>query len=184
MDLKKIKKGVKLLLEGIGEDPDRPGLKETPERIAQMCQEIYCGIKKDPSVHLEVLEGESHDEMVIIKDMPFYSMCEHHLLPFAGNAHIAYIPDGGRIVGISKLARALEILSKRPQLQERITTQLANAINKTIKPQGVMVVIKAEHMCMSMRGIKKPNSIVVTSAIRGIFRRNEASRAEALELFK
>jgi len=184
MDLEKIKKGIKLLLEGIGEDSDRSGLKETPKRIAQMCQEIYCGIKKDPSAHLEVLEGESHDEMVIIKDMPFYSMCEHHLLPFAGNAHIAYIPDGGRIVGISKLARALEILSKRPQLQERITTQLANAINKTIKPQGVMVVIKAEHMCMSMRGIKKPNSIVVTSAIRGIFRRNEASRAEALELFK
>lgn len=184
MDIEKIKKGVKLLLEGIGEDPDRPGLKETPERIAQMCQEIYCGIKMDPSAHLKVLEGESHDEMVIIKDMPFYSMCEHHLLPFAGKAHIAYIPDGGRIVGISKLARTLESLSKRPQLQERITTQLANAINKAIKPQGVMVVIKAEHMCMSMRGIKKPNSIVVTSAIRGIFRRNEASRAEALELFK
>lgn len=184
MDKEKIKKGVKLILEGIGEDAKRPGLKDTPDRIARMCEEIYCGINKDPAMHLQALEGESHDEMVIIKDIPFYSMCEHHLLPFAGKANIAYIPDGGRIVGISKLARALQTLSNKPQLQERITTQLANAIVKAIKPQGVMVVIKAEHMCMSMRGIRKPNSIVVTSAIRGIFRRNEASRAEALELFK
>jgi GTP cyclohydrolase I len=184
MDKEKIKKGVRLILEGIGEDLNKPGLKETPERIARMCEEIYCGINKDPSAHLQALEGETHDEMVIIKDIPFYSMCEHHLLPFAGKANIAYIPEGGRIVGISKLARALQALSKRPQLQERITTQLANAIVKAIKPQGVMVVIKAEHMCMSMRGIRKPNSIVVTSAIRGIFRRNEASRSEALELFK
>ena len=184
MDVKKIKRGVRLLLEGIGEDPDRAGLKGTPDRVARMCEEIYCGIKQDPLDHLKLVEGESHDEMVIIKNIPFYSMCEHHLLPFAGIAHIAYIPDEGRIVGISKLARALETLSKRPQLQEKITTQFANAINKAIRPQGVMVVIKAEHFCMSMRGIKKPNSIVVTSAIRGIFRRNEATRAEALELFK
>ena len=184
MDHEKIKKGVRLILEGIGEDPDRPGLRETPGRIARMCEEIFAGVGKDPASNLKVIEGETYDEMVILKDIPMYSVCEHHLLPLIGIANIAYIPQEGRIVGISKLSRVLETLSKRPQIQERLTTELADLIDQTIKPMGVMVVIEAEHLCMTMRGVKKPGSVVVTSAVRGAFRTDRATREEALALLR
>jgi len=184
LDLKKIEKGVKLILEGVGEDPQRPGLKKTPQRVARMFSEILGGIEEDPKEHLKVIEEEHHEEMVIIKNIPLYSMCEHHLLPFAGVAHVAYIPAGGRIVGLSKIARVVDILSRRLQVQERLTKQIADLIEESIKPLGVMVVIEAEHMCMSMRGVKKPRSITVTSAVRGSFRKSAVTRAEAMELIK
>ncbi len=183
MDLEKIKKAVTLLLEGIGEDPGRPGLLKTPERVAKMYEEIFSGLetKKDSEEILNPIEGESHDEMVLLKDIPFYSVCEHHLLPFFGRAHIAYIPDG-RIVGLSDLAKALEYFAKRPQVQERLTSQLADMIMSAIKPKGAMVIIDAEHLCMNMRGIKKPGSRTVTSAVRGIFRSRATTREEMLAL--
>ncbi|MCP2519626.1 GTP cyclohydrolase I FolE [Candidatus Aminicenantes bacterium AC-708-M15] len=184
MDLKKIEKGVKLILEGVGEDPQRPGLKKTPQRVARMFSEILGGIEEDPKAHLKAIEEEHHDEMVIIKNIPLYSMCEHHLLPFAGFAHVAYIPSGGRIVGLSKIAKVVDILSRRLQVQERLTKQIADLIEESIKPLGVMVVIEAEHMCMSMRGVKKPRSITVTSAVRGSFRKSAVTRSEAMELIK
>lgn len=184
MDKEKILKGVKLIIEGIGEDPERPGLRRTPERIAEMYEEIFSGLRSSPEELLKPMEGERHDEMVLLKDIPFYSVCEHHLLPFAGKAHIAYIPESGRIVGISSLARALEIFAKRPQVQERLTAQLADLIMERLKPKGCMVVIDAEHLCMSMRGIKKPGSRTVTSAVRGIFRSKQSTRDEMLELIK
>ena len=184
MDLKKIERGVNLIIEGISEDPNRPGLKETPQRVAQMFSEILGGIMEDPSKQLQVIQGEKHDEMVLIKNIPLYSMCEHHLLPFAGAAHIAYIPRGGRIVGLSKIARVVDILSRRLQVQERLTKQVADLIMDHLKPLGVMVVIEAEHMCMSMRGAKKPKSLAVTSAVRGSFRTHSETRAEAMTLIK
>jgi GTP cyclohydrolase I len=180
-DRKKIEEGVKLILEGIGEDINRPGLRETPQRIARMFEEIFRGLFPPEEDLLKCIEGESHDEMVLIKEIPFYSVCEHHLLPFFGHAHIAYIPDG-KIVGLSELPKALDYLSKRPQVQERLTSQLANILMEKLKPKGCMVVIEAEHLCMSMRGIKKPGAVTVTSAVRGIFRRSQATRQEALEL--
>ncbi|MCS7203959.1 MAG: GTP cyclohydrolase I FolE [Thermodesulfovibrio sp.] len=179
----KIEKGVKLILEGIGEDPERPGLKQTPSRIARMFEEIFKGLFPPEEELLQCVEGEIHDEMVLIKEIPFYSICEHHLLPFFGYAHIAYIPDG-RIVGLSELPKALDWLSKRPQVQERLTKQLADLIMEKLKPKGCMVVIEAEHLCMSMRGIKKPGAKTVTSAVRGIFRKTLTTRQEALELIK
>lgn len=182
MDVKKIEKGVRLILEGIGEDPERPGLRSTPQRVAEMYEEIFSGISADTSELLRPIEGESHDEMVMIRDIPFYSVCEHHLLPFFGSAHIAYIPASGKIVGISSLAKALEVYAKRPQVQERLTTQFADMIMARVKPKGAMVVIDAEHLCMSMRGVKKPGSRVVTSAVRGIFRSKQSTREEMLEL--
>jgi GTP cyclohydrolase IA len=184
MDVKKIQTGVRLILEGIGEDPDRPGLKKTPERVYSLYQEIFSGLSGLPGEILKPMEGETHDEMVLLKDIPFYSICEHHLLPFVGIAHIAYIPEGGRIVGISALARALEFFAKRPQVQERLTTQLADLIMEKLNPKGCMVIIDAEHLCMSIRGIKKPGSKVVTSAVRGIFRAKQSTREETLELIK
>jgi GTP cyclohydrolase I len=184
VDLKKIERGVKLILEGVNEDPKRPGLKETPQRVAQMFSEILGGINENPSEQLQVIQGEKHDEMVLIKNIPLYSMCEHHLLPFAGAAHIAYIPKGGRIVGLSKIARVVDILSRRLQVQERLTKQVADLIMDHLKPLGVMVVIEAEHMCMSMRGAKKPKSLAVTSAVRGSFRTHGETRAEAMILIK
>lgn len=184
MDLKKIEKGVRFIIEGIGEDPERPGLKSTPQRVAEMYQEIFSGIAADTSELLKPMAGENHDEMVMIRDIPFYSVCEHHLLPFFGKAHIAYIPGAGKIVGISALARALEVFAKRPQVQERLTTQFSDFIMSSLKPKGAMVVIDAEHLCMSMRGVKKPGSRVVTSAVRGIFRTKESTRMEMLELLK
>ncbi len=176
MDIKKIKKGVRLILEGIGEDPERPGLKETPERVAKMYEEIFAGLKTPTEEILKPIEGETHDEMVLLKDIPFYSVCEHHLLPFIGKAHVAYIPAGGRIVGLSELAKAVEVSAKRPQVQERLTTQLADLIMERVKPKGAMVIIDAEHLCMSMRGIKKPGARTVTSAVRGIFRSKQSTR--------
>lgn len=184
MDLKKIEKGVRLILEGIGEDPERSGLKDTPERVARMYKEIFAGLKTPTEEILKHIEGESHDEMVLVKDIPFYSICEHHLLPFIGKAHVAYIPSGGKIVGLSELARAVEVFAKRPQMQERLTTQLADLIIDRLKPKGAMVIIDAEHLCMSMRGIKKPGARTVTSAVRGIFRTKQSTREELLELIK
>jgi GTP cyclohydrolase I len=182
MDIKKIEKGVRLIIEGIGEDPDRPGLKDTPSRVAEMYSEIFSGISMDTGTFLKPMPGENHDEMVMIRDIPFYSICEHHLLPFFGKAHIAYIPGAGKIVGISALAKALEVYAKRPQVQERLTAQFIDLIVDHLKPKGAMVVIDAEHLCMSMRGVKKPGSRVVTSAVRGTFRSKESTRMEMLEL--
>ncbi len=184
MDTKKIEKGVRLIIEGIGEDPDRPGLADTPARVAEMYGEIFSGIAADTLALMTPIAGESHDEMVMIRDIPFYSVCEHHLLPFFGKAHIAYIPGAGKIVGISSLAKALEVLAKRPQVQERLTAQFADLIVTNLKPKGAMVVIDAEHLCMSMRGVKKPGSRVVTSAVRGTFRTKESTRLEMLELLR
>ncbi|GBE03910.1 GTP cyclohydrolase 1 [bacterium BMS3Abin09] len=184
MDKNKIKKGVKLILEGIGENPDRPGLKDTPKRVANLYEEIFSGLSTPTEEILKPIEGESHDEMVLVKDIPFYSVCEHHLLPFIGKAHVAYVPSKGKIVGLSKLARAVEIFAKRPQVQERLTAQLADLIMKKLKPKGAMVIVDAEHLCMSMRGVKKPGSRTVTSAVRGIFRTKKSTRTEVLELIK
>ena len=183
MDIKKIEEGVRLILEGIGEDPSRPGLKETPKRVAKMYEELFEGLSMSLEDILKPIEGESHDEMILLKDIPFYSICEHHLLPFIGIAHIAYIP-AGKIVGLSELAKALEILAKRPQVQERLTSQLADLLMERLKPKGAMVVIDAEHLCLSMRGIKKPGARTVTSAVRGLFRTKQSTREEMLELIK
>lgn len=184
MDLKKIARGVKLILEGVGEEPGRPGLKDTPQRVARMFSEILGGLKENPAIQLQAIQNEKHDEMVLIKNIPLYSMCEHHLLPFAGVAHIAYIPKAGRIVGLSKIARVVDILCRRLQIQERLTKQIADLIMEHLKPLGVMVVIEAEHMCMSMRGAKKPKSLTVTSALRGSFRTKSATRSEAMILIR
>jgi len=184
MDKKKIEKGVKLILEGIGEDPERPGLKETPERVGKLYEEIFAGLSTPFEEILKPIEGESHDELVLLKDIPFYSVCEHHLLPFIGKAHVAYIPSGGKIVGLSELAKAVELFAKRPTVQERLTTQLADLIMEKLKPKGAMVIIDAEHLCLSMRGLKKSGASTVTSAVRGIFRTKESTRMELLELIK
>ena len=181
VDKKKIQQAVLTLIEAIGEDPNREGLKGTPRRIADMYAELFTGLGVDPKKELEISFDEGHHEMVILKDIPFYSICEHHLLPFFGLAHVGYIPKG-RIVGASKLARAVEILAKRPQLQERLTSQIAEAVVEALAPNGVGVVIEAEHMCMTMRGVKKPGSKIVTSAMRGLFRTNPATRAEFMSL--
>jgi GTP cyclohydrolase I len=184
MDTKKIERGVRLVLEGVGENPHRPGIRATPRRVARMLADILGGTEARATRNLRVIEDEKHDEMVLIKNIPLYSMCEHHLLPFAGVAHVAYIPKGGRIVGLSKIARVVEELSRRLQVQERLTKQIADLLDGHLKPLGVMVVIEAEHMCMSMRGAKKPKSITVTSAVRGSFRTNPATRAEAVMLIR
>lgn len=169
--------GFRMMLIGLGEDPDREELKNTPRRVCEMWKEIFRGLGCDPKRHLETTFQEDHQEMVIVKDIPFYSMCEHHFVPFFGKAHIAYIPCG-RVVGLSKLARTLEEYAKRPQVQERLTSQVADAINEVLKPLGVGVVIEAEHMCMTMRGIKKPGSKTITSAMRGVFLDKPEVRAE------
>ncbi len=184
MNKKKIEKGIRMVLEGIGENPERAGLRDTPQRIASMYEEIFSGLKTPAEEILKPIEGERHDEMVLLKDIPFYSVCEHHLLPFIGKAHVAYIPSGGKIVGLSKLARAVEIFAKRPQVQERLTAQLADMIMEKLKPKGAMVIIDAEHLCLSMRGIKKPGSRTITSAVRGIFRTKDSTRMELLELIR
>ncbi|MCK4419144.1 GTP cyclohydrolase I FolE [Candidatus Aerophobetes bacterium] len=184
MDKERIEKGIRLFLEGIGEDLNRISIKETPARVAKMCENIFGGIGKDPKEVLTILKEEKHDEIILLRDIPLYSFCEHHLLPFSGKAHVAYIPKEGRVTGLSKLARVVDILSKRLQVQERLTTQIADIIDETLKPKGVMVIIEAEHLCMSMRGIKKPGTTTVTSVVRGIFRENPATRAEAISLIK
>ncbi|NLK63161.1 MAG: GTP cyclohydrolase I FolE [Fusobacteria bacterium] len=184
MDKDKIEKAVRMILEAIGEDPDREGLIDTPRRVANMYEEIFAGLQKDPKDEISVFFTEEHDEMIIVKDIPLYSMCEHHLVPFIGKAHIAYIPKDGKVTGLSKLARAVDVASKRPQLQERLTTTLANALMETLDAQGVLVVVEAEHLCMSMRGIKKSGTKTMTSAVRGIFKKNIATREEAFSLIK
>lgn len=184
MDRKKIEKAIKDLLVAIGENPARKDLLDTPRRVAEMYEEIFWGIHQDPKKELEVILDQKHNEIVLLKGIPLYSICEHHLLPFIGKAHIAYIPDEGRVTGLSKLARVVDILSKRPQVQERLTTQIAEIIMSKLKPRGCMVIIEAEHLCMSMRGVKKPGTLTVTSAVRGIFQKNEKTRAETLALIK
>ncbi|RKY32181.1 MAG: GTP cyclohydrolase I FolE [Candidatus Omnitrophota bacterium] len=184
MDRKKIEKAISDILIAIGENPRRKDLQKTPKRISEMCEEIFSGIEKDPAKELEVILDQKHDEIILLKGISLYSICEHHLLPFAGRAHIAYIPSQGRVTGLSKLARVVDILSKRPQVQERLTTQIADIIMSKLKPRGCMVVIEAEHMCMSLRGVKKPGTLTVTSVVRGIFKKNEKTRAEALSLIK
>lgn len=173
IDQEKIKEGVRLLLEGIGEDVEREGLRETPERIARMYEEIYGGMEADPGEYLSRVFSVEGNEMVLEKDIVFYSTCEHHLMPFYGKAHVAYIPNG-KVVGLSKLARTVEVFARRPQIQERMTGQIADAVMEYLNPQGVMVVLEAEHMCMTMRGIKKPGSRTVTIATRGVFAEQES----------
>lgn len=183
MDKVRIADAVEQTLQAIGEDPYREGLRETPRRIADLYEELFSGLHEDPRAELEVGFEEGHQEMVVLKDIPFYSMCEHHFLPFHGVAHVGYVPKG-RVVGISKLARVVEILARRPQLQERLTSQIADTIDDALRPEGVAVVVQAEHLCMTMRGIRKPGSKVVTSANRGLLRDNPASRAEFLALIE
>jgi GTP cyclohydrolase I len=180
-DRASIRKAVREIIRAVGEDPTREGLRETPRRVADMYAEVFSGLLQDPTEVLRVGFEEGHQELVLVKDVPFYSMCEHHFLPFHGVAHIGYIPNG-RVVGLSKLARALEILARRPQLQERLTSQLADAIMSTLEPAGVAVVIQADHLCMTMRGIRKPGSLTVTSAMRGVFQRSAPTRAEFMSL--
>jgi GTP cyclohydrolase IA len=181
IDDKKIEEGVRLILEGVGEDPDRGGLRETPARVARMYREVLGGVGVDASEVVTVVEGADHDEMIMVRDIPLYSLCEHHVLPFMGKAHVAYIPNKSQqITGLSKLARVVDVLSKRLQVQERLTTEIADAIDQALSPRGVFVVIEAEHLCMTMRGIKKPGSITVTSAVRGLFRTDARTRQEAM----
>ena len=184
VDLEKIAAGVRLMLEGMGEDPDRDGLQKTPERVADFYAELTEGMWQDAREHIVPLPGDSHDEMVLVKDISIASVCEHHLAPFVGKCHIAYIPKGGRIVGLSKLARVAEIFARRLQVQERLTQEIAKTLYDQLDPLGVMVVIEAEHTCMTLRGVKKPGAVTVTSAVLGGFRRDPRTRAEAMSLIK
>jgi GTP cyclohydrolase I len=180
-DEAKVIEGVRLILEGIGEDPGREGIKRTPERVARMYREILGGMGHDPEEVVTVIEGADHDEMIMVRDIPLQSLCEHHLIPFNGRAHVAYIPNrDGRITGLSKIARLVDLLSKRLQVQERLTTEIADALDRALRPRGVFVVIEAEHLCMTMRGVKKPGSVTVTSAVRGLFRTDARTRQEAM----
>lgn len=182
VDKQKIAEAVRMILEAIGEDPNRGGLQDTPERVARAYEELFAGVGVDPAEQLDVFFEVDHEQLIVVKDVPFYSVCEHHLLPFMGRAHVAYLPRGGRITGLSKLARTVEVAARRPQLQERLTAQVADALMERLDPWGVMVVIEAEHLCMTMRGIKKPGSMTITSAVRGTFETDTASRAEAFAL--
>jgi GTP cyclohydrolase I len=181
-DRGKVEEGVRLILEGIGEDPDRGGLRETPARVARMYEEIVAGIGADASELVTVVEGADFDEMIMVRDIPLYSICEHHLIPFNGRAHVAYVPNKtGQITGLSKIARVVDVLSKKPQVQERLTTEIADAVERALSPRGVFVAIEAEHLCMTMRGIKKPGAVTVTSAVRGLFRTDARTRQEAMQ---
>ena len=184
MDKKRIEKAVRQILSAVGEKVNRPDLKDTPRRVADMYEEILSGIKANPEKELEVVFEKDHDEIVLLKGIPLYSICEHHLLPFIGKAHVAYIPSNNKVTGLSKLARVVDILAKRLQVQERLTTDIAEIIMKKLQPKGVMVIIEAEHLCMSMRGVKKPGVLTITSAVRGVFRQNEKTRAEAMALIR
>ena len=184
IDREKIAAGVRLMLEGIGEDPTRDGLIKTPERVADFYAELTEGMWIDPKSHIEALPGDSHDEMVLVKDISIASVCEHHLAPFVGKCHIAYIPKNGRIIGLSKLARIAEIFARRLQVQERLTQEIAQTLFEYLQPIGVMVVVEAEHTCMTLRGVKKPGAITVTSAVLGGFRKDPRTRAEAMSLIK
>jgi GTP cyclohydrolase I len=184
-DPQKIEDGVRLILEGIGEDPGREGLKETPRRVADMYREVFSGLHEDPAAVVDAVFDVGHDEMIMVRDIAFAAFCEHHLVPFTGKAHVAYVPnEDGRITGLSKLARLVDVLAKRPQVQEKLTTEIADVLERTLKPRGVFVVIEAEHLCMSMRGVKKPGSETVTSAVRGVFRSDPRTRAEAMGLIR
>lgn len=182
VDIPRAEKAVAELLAAIGEDPRREGLRDTPRRVAAMYEELFAGLADDPSRHLTVTFAAEHDEMVMVRDIPFASLCEHHLVPFIGRAHVAYIPaNDGRITGLSKLARLVDGFARRLQVQERMTTQIADAVERTLTPRGVLVVVEAEHLCMSMRGVKKPGTLTVTSAVRGLFRSDPSTRAEAMQ---
>ncbi|MCX7708756.1 MAG: GTP cyclohydrolase I FolE [Clostridia bacterium] len=182
IDKDRVKAAVRELLLAIGENPDREGLAETPDRVARMYEEIFAGLHKDVRKEIKIFQEENHEEMVLIKDIPLYSVCEHHLLPFIGVAHVAYIPKKGRVLGLSKVARIVDNMAKKPQLQERLTTEVADIIMETITPLGVAVVVEAEHLCMTMRGIKKPGSKTVTSALRGNIKTDARTRSEVLAL--
>ncbi len=182
MDRERIEAAVRELLYAIGEDPDREGLVETPNRVARMYEEIFSGLEEDPKKHLKIFNEDNNDEMVIVRDIPLYSICEHHLIPFIGKAHIAYIPGNGKVIGLSKLARIVNCFAKRPQLQERLTAQVADFLYENLNPQGVAVVVEAEHLCMTMRGARASGSQTRTSAMRGIMRSDARTRAEALSL--
>jgi GTP cyclohydrolase IA len=183
VDLHRIEAAVREILEAVGEDPDRDGLLDTPARVARMYAEIFAGLHDTPDRHLKTTFEAEHDEMVMVRDIPIYSACEHHLIPFIGKAHIAYIPGtDGRITGLSKLARLADVYARRPQVQERLTVQIADALVRVLEPRGALVVIEAEHLCMSMRGVRKPGSSTVTSAVRGLFKTNQATRFEAMRL--
>lgn len=184
IDKKRIEKAMKEILLAVGEDIKRHDIKDTPARVADMYEEILGGTHVDAAKELEVVFEKDHDEIVLLKNIPFYSICEHHLLPFFGRAHVAYIPSNNKVTGLSKLARVVEILSRRLQVQERITTDIAEIIMKKLSPKGVLVIIEAEHLCMSMRGVKKPGVLTITSAVRGVFRKNEKTRAEAMALIR
>ncbi|MCX7920776.1 MAG: GTP cyclohydrolase I FolE [Clostridia bacterium] len=182
IDKERVKAAVREILIAIGDDPDREGLIETPDRVANMYDEIFAGLHKDAKEHVKVFQEENHEEMVLVKDIPLYSVCEHHLLPFVGVAHVVYIPRKGKVMGLSKLARIVDTIAKKPQLQERLTTEVANVIMETVDPIGVAVVVEAEHLCMTMRGIKKPGSRTITSALRGIIKTDARTRAEVMAL--
>lgn len=184
MDKERIERAVREILLAIGEDPDRAGLVETPKRVANMYEEIFAGLQDDPRRHLKLFDEGNNDEMVVVRDIPMYSMCEHHLLPFIGKAHIAYIPSDGRVIGLSKLARIVDSFSKKPQLQERLTSQIADFLDKELSPQGVAVVIEAEHLCMTMRGARAAGAKTQTSALRGSMRKDAKTRAEAMALLR
>ncbi|PIC71962.1 MULTISPECIES: GTP cyclohydrolase I FolE [Bacillales] len=183
-DINKLEQAVTMILEAIGEDPTREGLLETPKRVAKMYQEVFEGLNKDPREYFDTVFHENHDEVVLVKDIPFYSMCEHHLVPFFGVAHVAYIPRNGVVAGLSKLARAVETAARRPQLQERITSSVADAMMEKLNPHGVYIIIEAEHMCMTMRGIKKPGAKTITTVARGIYEHDDVKRAEILSLIR
>jgi len=185
VDVARVRAAVAEMLSAIGEDPERDGLVATPERVAAMYEELFSGLHDDPARHLQVTFAAEHDEMVMVRDIPFASLCEHHLVPFLGKAHVAYIPaEDGRITGLSKLARLVDGFARRLQVQERMTTEIADAIEKVLGPRGVLVVIEAEHLCMSMRGVKKPGTVTVTSSVRGLFRSDVATRAEAMQFIR
>ncbi len=182
VDLNRIENAVREILVAIGEDPQREGLLETPARVARMYEEVFAGLHLDVQDVIKVFHEKDHDEMVMVGDIPFYSMCEHHLLPFVGRAHVVYIPRAGRVIGLSKIARIVDVMSRKPQLQERLTSQIADTMLEAVQPLGVAVILEAEHMCMTMRGIRKPGSITVTSALRGLCKSDARSRAEAMSL--
>ncbi len=179
----RVESAVRQLLAALGEDPDREGLLDTPRRVARMYRELFAGLTTDPAVHLQRVFTEQYDEIVLLRNIDFYSLCEHHLLPFQGKAHVAYLPDG-KVVGLSKLARTVDAFARRPQVQERMTCQIADALMEHLNPKGAAVVVEAEHLCMKMRGVQKPNGVMVTSAVRGVFRSDPAARAEVMELIR
>ncbi len=184
VDLEKVEKATRMLLEGLGEDPGRPGLRETPKRVARMWQELVAGMDQSADEIMKALFVEEYDEIIILRDIPLVSVCEHHLVPFIGRAHVAYLPTPGRVTGLSKLARVVNLHARRLQVQERMTAAIADDIMRTLAPRGVMVVIEAEHLCMTIRGVRKPGAVTVTSVVRGLFRENDATRMEALALLR